>query len=118
MGTEILNIVIAICLICAIAAVVAAIAAIAIWRSASKVVTDVDALSDSVARLEASSESEERHMLRPRDLGGIHDKINVIATEVANLRGTQDAQYKALFEQLRILQENFVRRPYPGEHRG
>lgn len=118
MGTETLDVVIAICLICAVAAVVAAIAAITVWRAASKAVNDIDALSESVTRIEAASVVGDRHVLRHQDLNGIHGKINAIAENVAHLKGTQDAQYKALFEQLRVLQESLVRRPYPGDPRG
>jgi len=66
-------------------------------------------LADSIARIEAAGEVDDKHTLRPRDLGTIHDKINLIAQDVANLRGQQTAQHNALREQLTLLQHSLVR---------
>lgn len=69
-------------------------------------------LQEAIARVEASSEADDKHVLRPRDLGSIHDKINVVAQEVAGLKGKSDAQYNALREQLSLLQRTLTRGAY------
>jgi hypothetical protein len=69
----------------------------------------IDQMQDAIARIEASNEADEKHTLRPRDLGGMHEKINLIAQDLANVKGKQDAQYLALREQLTLLQHTFNR---------
>jgi septal ring factor EnvC (AmiA/AmiB activator) len=70
-------------------------------------------MQESIARIEASSEVDDRHVLRPRDLGGIHEKINTIALDVAGLKGKSDAQFNALREQLTLLQRTLTRTSRP-----
>ena len=71
----------------------------------------IDEMQEAIARIEASSEADDKHLLRPRDLGAIHEKVNLIAQDLANMKGKQDAQYNALREQLQIMQHTFVRQP-------
>jgi len=61
-------------------------------------------LQQSIARIRAASEVDDKHVLRLRDLGGVHDKINKLGNDMAELRGTTVAQHKALHEQLTVVQ--------------
>lgn len=76
----------------------------------------IDEMQEAIARIEATSEVDGKHVLRARDLGVIHEKVNTIAQNVAELRGQQAAQHNALREQLKVLQETFMRQSMYSAH--
>lgn len=61
-------------------------------------------LQDSMARVEARQENEEQHVLRPVDLGKVHERINKVAEELAATRAQSHTETKMLSEQLRVIQ--------------
>lgn len=65
----------------------------------------VDEVCDSVARIEARQENEEQHVLRPVDLGKVHDRINKVAEELAATRAQSTTETKMLYEQLKVIQQ-------------
>jgi len=71
----------------------------------------IDEMQEAIARIEATSEVDGKNVLRARDLGVIHEKVNTIAQSVAELRGQQAAQHNALREQLQLLQRSLIRHP-------
>lgn len=77
----------------------------AIRRSVGDVCESMDEVRGAVARIEARQESEEKHVLRPRDLGAIHEKVNRVAEELAAVRAQGHAETRMLSEQLRVLQQ-------------
>jgi hypothetical protein len=126
----------ALCTIAALCAVVAAAVCVLIWRSArsgdmgtkidagdravkehadralGQIRESLDDVRDAVARIEVHQESEEKHVLRPRDLGAIHDRVNRVAEELAATRAQSTAENKMLSEQLRILQNLVQQQSY------
>ena len=75
-----------------------------------------DEIRGAVARIEAHQESEEKHVLRPRDLGAIHEKVNRVAEEQAATRAQVHSETRMLSEQLRVLQ-NLVQQLLTSTHR-
>lgn len=116
------------CVIAAVCAVASACVSVSIWRKArttdfgpqiiagdasvrahvetelSGIDTKLDELTDSIARIEQRQETEAEHVLRPRDLGRMHEKINALALEGAARGAKADAQNLAITEQIRVLQ--------------
>lgn len=106
----------------ALCAIIAATVSVAVWRKAR--------VSDLAARIDdgdaANSEAIEEmrgdlhqvqtavaqiqvdtgHMLRPRDLGKVHEKINAVAENTAETR----AHVSALREQLNVIQKLLMER--------
>lgn len=64
----------------------------------------LDDMRDAIARIEVHQTSEEKHVLRPRDLGALNDKIGRVAEELAATRAQSTTENKMLSEQLHILQ--------------
>jgi septal ring factor EnvC (AmiA/AmiB activator) len=64
----------------------------------------------AIARIEAHQETEGAHVLRPRDLGAIHEKINVVAHELAATRAQSQTETRMLSEQLRVIQDMLMKR--------
>lgn len=58
----------------------------------------------TIARIEAHQETESDHVLRPVDLGKIHEKINSVALEVAAVRAQSQTETRMLSEQLKVIQ--------------
>lgn len=65
---------------------------------------DVDAVRDAIARIESHQATEDRHLLRARDLSPLHEKFNRIAIELAETRAQTTAENRALGEQMKVLQ--------------
>ena len=110
-------------IVAAVCCVVCAVICIGIWRkfgatNFDKQITAGDssvrayaeaelaAIRDSIARIEQRQETEAEHVLRPRDLGRVHDKINAVALDVAGMR----SDYRGITEQLKLLQRLFENR--------
>jgi phage host-nuclease inhibitor protein Gam len=64
----------------------------------------VESIREDIARLESHQENEEKHVLRPRDLGALHTRINTVAEELAAARAQSTAENRGLGEQLKVLQ--------------
>jgi len=90
--------------LCALCAVTAAAVSVAAWRRARDISEQVAEMRSAVERIETVVETEEKHILRPRDLGAIHEKINRVAEDLAAARAQSNTQTKMLNEQLRLLQ--------------
>lgn len=76
-----------------------------VLRSAmANMARNVTEATDAIARMEAHQASEEKHVLRLRDLGAIHEKINRLAEDQAATRAQTTTQTQMLGEQLRLLQ--------------
>lgn len=75
-----------------------------IRSSVAKLGDRFDEVTDAIARIETHQETEEKHVLRPRDLGGLHEKINRVAEDVAAMRAASTTQAQMFGEQLRVLQ--------------
>jgi len=114
--------------ICALCAVISATVCIVIWRKATTgdlgqqivdgdarvkahaeqllgdIRDDVDEVRSAVARIESLAASEDKHLLRARDLSPLHEKINRVSVEVAETRATSTAENRALGEQMKVLQ--------------
>lgn len=128
------------CVIAAVCAVASAYVSVSIYRKAkttdfgpqiaagdavvrahvdtqlSSIDTKLDDLSDTVARIEQRQETESEHVLRPRDLGRMHEKVNAVALDLAAIRAQSTAENRALGEQMRVLQRLFERN-YAGQQR-
>jgi hypothetical protein len=65
---------------------------------------ELEDIRESIARIEQRQETEAEHVLRPRDLGRIHEKINALALEGAARGAKSDAQNTAIAEQIKVLQ--------------
>lgn len=65
---------------------------------------DVDTVRDAVARIESHQATEDRHLLRARDLSPLHEKFNRMAIEAAETRAQITAENRALGEQIKVLQ--------------
>jgi hypothetical protein len=65
----------------------------------------LDDTRNMIARIEAHQASEEKHVLRPRDLAAIHEKVGRVAEELASTRAQASTETKMLSEQLRVLQQ-------------
>jgi len=65
----------------------------------------IDDMGDALKRIEAHQTSEEKYVLRPRDLGAIQDKINHVAEDLAATRAQTTTQTQMIVEQLRLLQK-------------
>lgn len=65
---------------------------------------------EAIARIEAHQETETAHVLRPRDLGQIHEKINTVAHELAATRAQSQTETRMLSEQLRVMQDLLMKR--------
>lgn len=61
-------------------------------------------VGEAIARIEARQAVEEQHVLRPRDLGAMHEKINRVSEDLAATRAQTTTQTQMLGEQLRLLQ--------------
>ncbi len=85
-------------------AIVAAAVSVGIWRRGADDRAQVAALARVVARIEMHQESEDKHVLRPRDLGAIHERINRVAEELAATRAQASTETRMLSEQLSIVQ--------------
>lgn len=77
---------------------------------------NLDDMRDAIARIETHQASEEKHVLRPRDLGAIHEKVNRVAEELAATRAQSSVETRMLSEQLRVLQ-NLVQQQSSGLNR-
>jgi len=64
----------------------------------------VESIREDIARIEEHQEHEEKTVLRPRDLGVLHDKINGVSERLAGAQATSTAENKALSEQMKVLQ--------------
>lgn len=64
----------------------------------------ISEMGDALARIETRQAEEEKHVLRPRDLGAIHEKINRLSEDLAATRAQTTTQTQMLGEQLRLLQ--------------
>lgn len=109
-------------------AILAAWVSLAVWRQArtgdySRLISDgdarvkahadaayadlretVDDMRDTLGRIESHQTADEKHVLRPRDLMPLHEKINRVAEDVAAIRAQATTETRMLSEQLRILQ--------------
>lgn len=65
---------------------------------------------EAIARIEAHQETEGEHVLRPRDLGKIHEKINSVAQELSAVRAQSQTETRMLSEQLRVIQQLLMKR--------
>ena len=72
--------------------------------SFSEIKKDVEAMGDTLAQIAARQETEEKHVLRPRDLGALHEKINRVAEELAAVRAQANTETRMLNEQLKVVQ--------------
>lgn len=61
-------------------------------------------MGDAIARIETHQAAEEKHVLRPRDLGAIHEKINRAVEAIAETRAQSSAELRGLSEQVKVLQ--------------
>ncbi len=115
-------------IVCALCAVLSSAVCVVIWRKAKTgdlgqaiadgdarvkahaeqllgdIRDDVDEVRATVSRIESRAEAEDRHLLRPRDLSPLHEKINKMAVEVAETRAASTAENRALGEQMKVLQ--------------
>lgn len=113
---------------CAFCAIVSAIVCVAIWRRATdgdfgrrieegdKAVRDhteakldeireeVEETRNALANFISRANANGAHMLRARDLGPLHEKINKVAVDVAETRAATGAEIRALGEQNKVTQ--------------
>lgn len=73
-------------------------------ESVAEVARNLGDVGEAIARIEARQAIEEQHVLRPRDLGAMHEKVNRVSEDLAALRGQTTTQTQMLGEQLRLLQ--------------
>lgn len=79
-------------------------------ESITEVREQLGEFGEAIARIESHQEAETAHVLRPRDLGQIHEKINVVATELAAVRAQSQTETRMLSEQLRVIQQMLMKR--------
>lgn len=115
-------------IVCALCAVLSATVCVVIWRKAKTgdlgqaiadgdarvkahaeqllgdIRDDFDEMRSAVARIESLAASEDKHLLRARDLSPLHEKINKVSIELAETRATSTAENRALGEQIRVIQ--------------
>lgn len=115
-------------MVCALCAVVSASVCVVIWRKLrtgdlgqqiaegdarvkahaeqllGDIREDVDAVRNVVTRIESHQATEDRHLLRARDLSPLHEKFNGLAIEAAETRAQITAENRALAEQIKVLQ--------------
>lgn len=65
----------------------------------------IAAIAATVTRIEHHQESEDRHVLRAKDLGPLHDKINRVSEGLAAIQAQSQAENKGLSEQLKVVQQ-------------
>lgn len=73
-------------------------------RTIGAIAGQLSGVRDAVARMEARQATEEKHVLRPRDLNAIHDRMNKLAEEAASSRAQATTETRMIGEQLRVLQ--------------
>lgn len=115
-------------IVCALCAVISATVCVMIWRKARSgdlgkqiadgdarvrahaeqllgdIRDDVNGVRDSIARIECHAAAEDKHLLRARDLTPLHERVNRVAETLAETRAQSSAEYRALGEQMRVLQ--------------
>jgi len=64
----------------------------------------VGEMGNALARIETRQAEDEKHVLRAKDLGAIHEKINRLAEDLAATRAQSITQSQMIGEQLRVLQ--------------
>jgi hypothetical protein len=72
--------------------------------SIHEVKSGMDAMEQLVARIATRQETDKENVLRPRDLGVIHEKINRVAEQLAETRAQAHTETRLLNEQLKVLQ--------------
>lgn len=102
-------------MISALCAIIAATVSVAVWRKArvsdladriddgdAQNASAIEELRDDVHKVQtavAQIQVDTGHMLRPRDLGRVHEKINAVAENTAETR----AHVNALREQVNVI---------------
>ena len=87
-----------------VAAIVASVCAVIAAESLEEIRDRVGEMGDTLARIETRQAEDEKHVLRARDLGAIHEKINRLAEDLAATRAQSTTQSQMIGEQLRLLQ--------------
>ncbi len=76
----------------------------AIRSSVAAVGASLGDVAETIARIETHQAADQAHVLRPRDLAAIQEKINRVSEDLAATRAQTTTQTQMLGEQLRLLQ--------------